>query len=83
VGELVELVDYDHFKVLLLLRVELLATSDFFDQLLHDHSVVVICFGGCHLEVIDRREHNATACYARSGANFVLLLLRLDFVDRV
>lgn len=76
-SQLVEFVDHDYLKGFLLFRVELLGTSDFFNQFLHDDAVVVVSLGGSDLDVVERREDVGFACGRRSGANFELFGFRL------
>ena len=83
VRQLVKLVDHDHLEGLLLILVELLAPSDFLDQLLHDDPVIVVRLARSHLEMVERAEHDATARRALRRTNLVLLLLAPDLVHRV
>ena len=78
--QLIKLVDDNNLKGLLLLLIKLLTASNFFNQFLHYHSIVVVSFAWRYLQVVHWREHDARTRCRRCRADFVLLLLTFNFV---
>ena len=75
--------DHDDLEGLLLGLIKLLAASHFLDQLLHDDSIIVVCFARRHFQVVHRGENDAAAGRARRRANLVLLLLTSNLMHGV
>lgn len=79
-GQLVQLVNHYNLEALLLFRVELLAACDFFNEFLHDYSIVDFSLAWGDLDVVHAAEDDGLARCLRSGAHFEFLALALCLV---